>query len=905
MNEGLHQPVGERPTPQTRAQASMPETPHANPATPTPDLSPLMRQYREIKRAYHDAILFFRVGDFYEMFYDDAKEASRLLAITLTTRDKAKADPVPLCGVPYHAATGYIAKLLAGGRTVALCEQVEDPRTAKGLVRREVVRLYTPGTLVDTELLTPAEPSFLAAIAVTANRNAAAAWGLAALDLSTGEFWIQEWHGDVAQTALEDELARLEPKEILCPSRIETAAPQLLGRLKGSRICNRPEAEFDYMTAARSIQERFGVGTLDGFGCQGHSASIGAGGAVLRYLRETQPTASLDHVKRLTVRRADDDMHLDRVTIRNLELVRSPSEHQDTTLLAVLDRTVSVMGGRLLRAWLVRPLIRVRPMEMRLDAVAELVENLQVRAGIRAAIRRMQDLSRLSSRVSLGLATPREVLAIKQTAEALPSLQALLAPVRASLLCNLLSGWDSLVDVQHLIEASIEADAPMTSRDGGVIRDGYHSDVDELRRVCRDGKGWIAQLEARECERTGIDSLKVRFNQVFGYYIEITKSNLSRVPADYIRKQTLLNAERYMTPELKELEERVTGADLKLKQLEEELFNQIRQQVGQATDRLQDMANRIAMLDVLAALAETAALNGYVRPEVNDGGTIRILDGRHPVVERLTVEAGFIPNDALLDLEENRLLVITGPNMAGKSTYLRQVALIVLMAQIGSFVPARAATIGVVDRIFTRVGASDNLAGGQSTFMVEMSETAQIVNCATSRSLILLDEIGRGTSTYDGLSIAWAVAEYILDRGRLGARTLFATHYHELTELAGLRDGVRNYSVAVRERAGEVLFLRKIVEGGTDRSYGIHVARLAGLPETVIQRAQEVLRQLEAPSTSRQATPADQAPLDVTAPAPHPIVEEVRQMDLFSMTPLEALNRLAELQRRLGETPSA
>jgi DNA mismatch repair protein MutS len=549
-------------------------------------------------------------------------------------------------------------------------------------------------------------------------------------------------------------------------------------------------------------------------------------------------------------------------------------------------------------------LVQVEPIESRLEAVAELVQAVSVRASIRTTIRAIQDLSRLSSRVSLGVATPRELLAVKLATATLPALRDLLGSLKAPLLQELLAQWDSLADVYDWIDRAVQSDAPPTSREGGVVRDGYHTDVDDLRRVCREGKGWIAQLEVRERERTGIDSLKVRFNQVFGYYIEITRTNLARVPPDYIRKQTLVNAERYMTAELKELEERVTGADGKLRQLEHELYQQTLQQVARATDRLQHMAGHIALLDVLTGLAETAALNGYVRPQISQGGSIRIVDGRHPVVEQLSLDGGFIPNDTRLDLETHRLLLITGPNMAGKSTYLRQVALIVLMAQVGSFVPARAATIGIADRIFTRVGASDNLAGGQSTFMVEMTETAQILNCATSRSLILLDEIGRGTSTYDGLSIAWAVAEHILDRGRLGARTLFATHYHELTELARVREGARNYSIAVRERGREVLFLRKIVEGGADRSYGIQVARLAGLPHPVIERAQAVLAQLEASDSSSGRSQPEPA-TEPVMPQHHailPIVEEVRQMDLFSMTPLEALNRLAELQRRLGES---
>jgi DNA mismatch repair protein MutS len=562
------------------------------------------------------------------------------------------------------------------------------------------------------------------------------------------------------------------------------------------------------------------------------------------------------------------------------------------------------MGSRLLRDWILRPLLRIDPIRARLDAVGELLQALETRVAIRTALRSVQDILRLSSRISLGAASPRDVLALKQSVAVLPELRARVASCRAPWLREMAANWDNLADVHELIEKTILSDAPVSIRDGGIIRGGCDAALDELRTIGRDGKHWIAQLEARERERTGIESLKIRFNQVFGYYIEITKTNLTKVPADYSRKQTLANAERFITPELKELEDKVTGADLKQKALEQELFERIRAQLAQETARIQAMGAAIAALDVFASLAETAALNGYVRPEVDEGGEIEIFDGRHPVVERLDLPQGFVPNDTRLDLDANRLLILTGPNMAGKSTYLRQVALIVLMAQMGGFVPARSARIGLADRIFTRVGASDNLAAGQSTFMVEMTETAQILNSATARSLILLDEIGRGTSTYDGLSIAWAVAEYIQDRGHVGARTMFATHYHEMTELARTHDGVKNYTVAVKERDEEVLFLRKIVEGGADRSYGIHVARLAGLPAPVLSRAREVLAQLEQASasvqSSQQSHSSDSSP-NPALPLPHPIIEEVRQIDLFSMTPLEAMNRLAELQRRLEE----
>jgi DNA mismatch repair protein MutS len=603
-------------------------------------------------------------------------------------------------------------------------------------------------------------------------------------------------------------------------------------------------------------------------------------------------------------------MHLDSATIRNLELVRplEAGEHRSgqdqPTVLSVLDRTTTAMGSRLLRQWLVRPLLNCEAIHARLDAVGELKDLFQQRVSLRSTLRNVQDMARLGSRVTLGIAGPRELLALKQSVEALPELRSHLQSFVASLLADIRTSWDDCQDVHDAIAQAVKPDAPMTLRDGGVIREGYHAGIDDLRKARTEGKSWIASLEAKERERTGIDSLKIRYNQVFGYYIEITKTHLSRIPSDYIRKQTLVNAERFMTPELKELEDRVTGAEMKLLALEQELFEQLRERVATEVPRLHTMAQAVALLDVLAGLAETAALQRYVKPLVDESSTILVREGRHPVVEQLHHDLTFVPNDITLDCEHNRLVILTGPNMAGKSTYLRQVALIVLLAQIGSFVPAAEARIGLVDRIFTRVGASDNLAAGQSTFMLEMIESAHILNSATARSLILLDEIGRGTSTYDGLSIAWAIAEHIQDRRHLGARTLFATHYHEMTQLEGLREGIKNYCVAVQERDGEVVFLRKIVAGGADRSYGIHVAKLAGLPTSVIERAQEVLAQLEQTdsTTHTPALPSEHTPTQASLPHPHPIVDEVRQFDLFSMTPLDALNRLADLQRKVADS---
>ncbi len=886
------------------------------------DLTPLMRQYREIKRAYQNAILFFRVGDFYEMFYEDAEEASRLLSIALTSRDKGRPDPVPLCGVPFHAATTYIAKLLKAGRNVALCEQVEDPKAAKGLVRREVVRLYTPGTLTDTELLSPAEANYLVAVSFPAPHTQPPGKmlaGLAALEPSTGEFWTQEFTGAQALRELYDECSRLGPKELLYPDSLDLFSASLVPFVQ-FRHCARTAAAFDGAQAEQTLKDLFGVASLDGFGCRGLTRGLQAAGAIIHYLRESQPTAGLGHLRRLRVKQAGHEMALDQATIRNLELLRplgaERTDRPDATLLSVLDRTLSAMGCRLLQDWIRRPLIDVAAITERLDAVQQFVSDYQGRAAVRQTLRSMSDLSRLASRASLGSITPREMLELKQSLAALPTLHATVGSAQAPLLKRLYTSWDMLTDVHDLLDRAIHPDAPATLRDGGVIRDGYDARLDELRRTCREAKGWMVSLEASERERTGIESLKVRFNQVFGYYIEITKANLGRVPPDFVRKQTLVNAERFTTPRLKELEDKVTGAELRLSALEQELYEAVRVQVAREVDRLQAMAATVATLDVLTSLAEAAARYGYVRPIVDESGTLHIVQGRHPTVERLQLPGGFIPNDTRLDMDGHRLHVLTGPNMAGKSTYLRQVALMTLMAQMGSFVPAQSARIGLVDRIFTRVGASDDLAAGQSTFMVEMTETAQILNCATARSLILLDEVGRGTSTYDGLSIAWAVTEHIHDRRRLGARTLFATHYHEMTQLGDTREGIKNYRVAVSERDGEVLFLRKIVEGGADRSYGIHVARLAGLPQTVLHRAEEVLAQLEQSSArskpeplSKDAEPKleenEQLPFDPTLPTPHPLLEEVRQMDLFSMTPIDAMNRLAELQKKLAiELPS-
>jgi DNA mismatch repair protein MutS len=861
------------------------------------DLTPLMRQYQETKQRHPEALLFFRVGDFYEMFYEDAVAGARLLNIALTSRDKNKEDQVPLCGVPYHAANTYIAKLLRAGRSVAVCEQVEDPQTAKGLVRREVVRVYTPGTLIEPDLLAAGEPNYLAALA-----QGQAGIGLAWLDLSTGEFRVLEIAAPWAE-ALRDELIRIEPREILVPGDHAERLRALLSPVP-IVVTPVPGAAFHPPSSRTLLLEHFRVASLAGFGCADKPLATAAAGALLRFVKETQPGAALAHVTRIQAHAGGSVMVLDRATQRNLDLVRRAGDGRvEGSLLAVLDRTVTPMGARLLREWVLHPLTD-RPMAAeRQDAVADLHTDLERRSRLRAALRRVSDLERLMSRIVLGAANARELAALQDSLLAVPEINRLLAQCVAPLLRSRHERWDDLADLASKIATAIRPDPPATVKEGGLIRDGFDAGLDELRAVSRDGKAWIARIEAQERQRTGIESLKVRYNQVFGYYLEVTKPNLPKVPSHYIRKQTLVNAERFITEELKALEDKVLSAEERIRALEFSLFDALRLEAAGAAARVQALARTVALADALASLAEVAADGGYCRPALTTEDRLTIKDGRHPVLEREDLPGGFIPNDVHLGGPDHRLLIITGPNMAGKSTYIRQTALIVLMAQMGSFVPAKAAVIGMADRIFTRVGASDNLLEGQSTFMVEMTETANILHHATARSLIILDEIGRGTSTFDGLSIAWAVAEHLADHNRVGARTLFATHYHELTDLARTHPGVRNYNVAVRERGEEILFLRKIVEGGADRSYGIQVARLAGLPQGVIARAQEVLARLES-GTPQEEDDAG-VPPDPTLPPPHPILEEVRQMDLFGMTPLEAMNKLAQMKERLEREAGA
>ncbi len=872
-----------------------------------PELTPLMRQYKEVKKSYQEAIVFFRVGDFYEMFFEDAEEAAGILNIALTSRDKNSPNPVPLCGIPYHASSNYIAKLLKAGKTVALCEQVEDPKLAKGLVRREVVRLYTPGTLFDPELLDAKESNFLAAINwENSNQEGSSRCGMATTELSTGEFLLAEFSGSHAYEDLLDEIIRTGPQELILPDHaIPSQGPFLkiqtaLATLRISCVTAQTPADTEHETAEQLLIKQFQVGELADLRLDQGMASVKAGAMVLQYLHRTQPLLRHDHIQRPKFWHATEEMHVDAMTLRNLEILTPLSPDQkNATLLSVMDDTVTAMGSRLLRHWLVRPLVNVDAINERLDAVGEITREVKIRLELRQTLKSIPDLERVSSRIALETGTPKDLLHLQNALSTLSRIRQLLNSFQSHLLKGLLHGWDDLNDLGHFIEQSILPEAPVSIKEGGIIQDGYNEDVDELRRITKEGTRWITDLEQEERKLTGIDSLKIKYNQVFGYYFEITKTKLSRVPDHFTRKQTLANAERFTSDALRNLETQITGASLKLRNLENELFQNIRRKIGKETIRIQGMAKRLGILDVIVNFSEISSRQRYTRPELHEGGIIHITEGRHPVIEQLLIPDGFISNDATLDLEDNRLLLITGPNMAGKSTFLRQTGLIVLLAHIGCFVPASTAKIGLVDRIFTRVGASDNLAGGQSTFMVEMSETARILGASTSRSLILLDEIGRGTSTYDGLSLAWSIAEYIQDRNVLGARTLFATHYHEMTDLENHRSGIKNYTIAVKEQKDNIVFLRKIIPGKADRSYGIHVAQLAGIPKQVITRAEEVLSQLEQADGSQNNKKGKPNEAKDNVPSPHPIIEEMKQMDLFSMTPLEALNRLADLQNRL------
>jgi DNA mismatch repair protein MutS len=884
--------------------------------------TPLMQQYNAVKTRYPHALLLFRLGDFYELFYEDAIIAARELQITLTSRNREKGQPIPMCGVPYHAADGYIARLIRAGFKVAICEQMEQPGPGKKLVRREVTRVITPGTATDVAVLDARENNFLAAVAQNASAQTI---GLALVDLSTGEFQATEFSGPGAQESLRDELQLVRPRETLLPrpqQLFETAKTSLFDGAGGveTRV---EDWVFHPDYAERILREQFGVAELTGFGLDDHPQALSAAGAVVHYLRENSARGddapsieALRHLDRIRFYEQHDALILDPVSVRNLELV-SPIFTEEsksagpTTLIAALDSTVTGMGARMLRAWMLRPLIDLDAMDARLGAVAHLVQQIMVRGEIRKELRGIQDLERLTSRITLGLATPRELLALRKSLAQLPVLKNFLTPPQSGgsdLLRELHEEIDELTDVREKLEKSIAEEPPASAAEPGMIRSGYHAELDELRNLSQHSKQIIASMEERERKRTGINSLKIRFNQVFGYYIEISKPNLSNAPADYERKQTLVNAERFTSPELKDYERKILAADERILEIERQLFIDVRSSIAAKAARLRRTAAAVAKLDVLASFAKLAADRNYVRPEFNNAGELLIVGGRHPVIEELLRQKGerFVPNDLCFEPGRQQLLLITGPNMGGKSTYLRQAALIILMAQMGSFVPAHSAKLPVTDRIFTRIGASDNLARGRSTFLVEMSEVAAILHHATPSSLVLLDEVGRGTATFDGLSIAWAVVEHLQKHTR--SRTLFATHYHELTELAELLPAVKNVHVSVKETPNEIIFLRRVEPGSADKSYGIEVARLAGLPKSVIERAREVLKKHEQSEheLSETLTPAatghshnngNQAVLFTALD--RAVLEKLRNADLDNLKPLEALNLLSDLKKQI------
>ena len=871
---------------------------------PNSELTPVMRQYQAFKKRHQDAVLLFRMGDFYEMFYDDAKLAARLLGLALTSRAKGT-DAVPMAGFPHHAADSYIKKLIEAGLRVAVCDQVQDPREARGLVERDVTRIITAGTLTEENILDRRSNNYLLAVS-----EGEAGFGLAWVDLSTGKFELEE----VGREALPDSLKRLSPAECLLPEgegrEPRAAHPALAFLEEGCALMRRPPWEFAQEEGRRRLNEHFHTRTLAGFGCEEMGPALGAAGAVLAYLAETQK-GNLSHITRIEPFQSSRYLILDRTTQRALELLepmRGPD--QEGTLLSVLDRTQTPPGARLLRRWILTPLKDRPAIEGRLDAVEELVGGRPLRAALQEHLRGIYDVERLTTKIVCDRASARDLVALRHSLEQVPALQDALGRAQSALLRELRGRLDAVPEAVGLMASALRPDPPVLLTEGGLIRDGYHPQLDELRATAREGKRWIAGFEAQESRRTGIPSLKVGFNQVFGYYIEVTHTHRDKVPADYLRKQTLKNAERYVTPELKEWESKVLTAGERANELELEIFHQVRAQVGAQAARLQQTAGAVAELDVLLSLATVAAERGYVRPALSEGTELCLQDARHPVLEQIMREE-FVPNSVEMDGREVRLLIITGPNMAGKSVYVRQTALLVLMAQMGSFLPARKATIGLADRIFTRVGASDEQRKGQSTFMIEMIEVANILNNATARSLIILDEVGRGTSTFDGVSIAWATAEYIHEQ--VGARTLFATHYHEIAQLADLLPAVRNLNVAVREWQGEVVFLHRIVPGRTDQSYGIHVAKLAGVPPQVIVRARGILRRLEENALSPGERPGFAGPGQEAGPRVRPVQmplfqplesevrEELLRLDAARLTPLEALQKLDELKRKLTE----
>ena len=878
----------------------------------TNNLTPMMKQYMQTKEEYKDCILFYRLGDFYEMFFDDALTASKELEITLTGKNCGLEERAPMCGIPYHAVDSYLNRLVSKGYKVAICEQVEDPKTAKGIVKREVIRVVTPGTNLDTQGLDETKNNYIMCIVYMADR-----YGLSVADVTTGEYLVTELD---SQTKLMDELYKFMPSEIVCNEAFYMSGLDLddLKNRLHMAIYSLEAWYFDDALCRETLQEHFKVASLEGIGLSDYECGMIASGALLKYLEETQKN-SLSHMSRLTRYATGNYMVLDSATRRNLELVETLREKQKRgSLLWVLDKTKTAMGARTLRKYVEQPLIDKESIVKRLYAVAELKDNAICREEIREYLNPVYDLERLVGKITYQSANPRDLIAFQSSLSMLPSVKCILKDMESDFLKEIYEELDPLEELCDLVGRAIQEEPPLAMKEGGIIKDGYNEEVDRLRKAKSEGKNWLADLETKEREKTGIKNLRIRYNKVFGYYLEVTNSFKDLVPDYYTRKQTLANAERYIIPELKELEDTILGAEDKLCALEYELYCEVRNTIAAELTRIQRTAKAVAKLDVIASLALVAERNNYVRPKINEKGVIDIRDGRHPVVEKMIPNDMFIANDTYLDDKKQRISIITGPNMAGKSTYMRQAALIVLMAQLGSFVPASSANIGLVDRIFTRVGASDDLASGQSTFMVEMNEVANILRNATSKSLLILDEIGRGTSTFDGLSIAWAVVEYISNSKLLGAKTLFATHYHELTELEGKISNVNNYCIAVKEKGDDIVFLRKIVKGGADKSYGIQVAKLAGVPDPVINRAKEIVEELVTAditgkvkdiavqgSETKKKTQKKLDEVDLTqfslfdTVKDDDVLNELKELDISHMTPMDAMNKLYQLQNKL------
>lgn len=874
------------------------------------EYTPMMQHYLKTHEEYKDCILFYRLGDFYEMFFDDAKVVSKELELTLTGKSCGAEERAPMCGIPYHAAETYLTRLVKKGYKVAICEQVEDPKLAKGMVKREVTRVVTPGTTLNAQALDETKNNYIMCIAYIGDH-----YGISSADITTGDYYVTEVD---SERKLLDEVNKYQPTEIICNEAFYISGIDIddMKNRMGIVIYSLDAWYFSDETAQMTLKDHFKVRDLEGLGLADYDSGVVAAGALLKYLYETQKT-TLSNLVAIHPYTTGKFMIIDSSTRRNLELVETLREKQKRgSLLWVLDKTRTAMGARTLRSFMEQPLIERTEIEERYDAIDEFNTNAITREEIREYLNPVYDLERLITRVTYQTANPRDLIAFRNSIHMLPPIKTLMSDFQSPLLKRLYEQLDTLDELYELIERSITEEPPLTLHDGGILKEGYNEEVDRLRKAKTDGKSWLADLEAKEREKTGIKNLKIKYNKVFGYYLEVTNSFKDMVPDYFTRKQTLANAERFITPELKELEDVILGAEDKLIVLEYELFREVRQKVADEVVRIQKTAKAVAQIDVFASLATVAEQNNYCRPKLNEKGLIDIKDGRHPVVERMIQNEMFVANDTYLDNGSNRVSIITGPNMAGKSTYMRQSALIVLMAQIGSFVPAKSAKIGIVDRIFTRVGASDDLASGQSTFMVEMSEVANILRNATSNSLLILDEIGRGTSTFDGLSIAWAVVEHISNPRLLGAKTLFATHYHELTELEGKLNSVNNYCIAVKEKGDDIVFLRKIVKGGADKSYGIQVAKLAGVPDNVIERAKEIVEELSnnditeivqnisAEGSSKRSKPKlDEVDLEqislLDTMDNDTILNELKELDLSQMTPIEAMNKLYELQNKV------